>query len=329
MIQTTHPEPSTAQRLEAAFAEPIMGREAVAVAAACDGTSKEVFDVGAWHEKQTLKADAAHEVWKQAQAAVAAPVAAQPVPERDTMKPAEEQGLFHKYNVTRTDGSDKPGHKHADCECFVLDVEHDPHAKAALAAYAESIAATHPALAKDMVSRYNLPTQDVTAPGKNALGAAAEVCLSRSRSLSRDGNHIAANEAQKCAGAIRAAMGTQPAPAVQAPAVVEPLNAGYFYNAVIHAIMDVDSNHGGCKYRLDQIAGELEVLMRATPQPAAPVAPTVDNVQLWATNQETGEDMFMQIGPRDQMALQMLRMNDLGRDYWLKELLSTAKGPTK
>lgn len=36
----------------------------------------------------------------------------------------------------------------------------------------------------------------------------AEVCDSRSRSLSRDNSHMAANEAQKCAGSVRARVGS-------------------------------------------------------------------------------------------------------------------------
>jgi len=88
-----------------------------------------------------------------------------PLPDRDTSKPAEAQGLFKKFHVTRTDGSDKEGGKHAGCEYFVLDIDHDPHARAALTAYAHSVERTHKALAWDMISRYNLKTPDeVAAP---------------------------------------------------------------------------------------------------------------------------------------------------------------------
>ena len=76
------------------------------------------------------------------------------LPERDHTKPAEQQGLFRKFTVTRTDGSDGPGGKHYGCEYFVLDVAHDPHAKAALSAYADAVGATHPQLAADMRQRY-------------------------------------------------------------------------------------------------------------------------------------------------------------------------------
>lgn len=76
--------------------------------------------------------------------------------ERDQTKPAEEQGLFRKFVVRRVDGSDESGGKHHGCEYFVLDINHDPHAKAALIAYAESCAKTHPELSMDMVTRYEL-----------------------------------------------------------------------------------------------------------------------------------------------------------------------------
>lgn len=78
------------------------------------------------------------------------------LPERDASKPSEQQGLFRKYIVTRTDGSDKPGGKHENCEYFVLDVGHDKHAPAALLAYAKSCKATHPELAADLLDRYEL-----------------------------------------------------------------------------------------------------------------------------------------------------------------------------
>lgn len=81
----------------------------------------------------------------------------QPLPIRDTSTPAEQQGLFRKFEVRRTDGSSEPGGKHEGCECFVLDVDHDPLAPAALAAYASVCEATHPLLAADLRSRYGLP----------------------------------------------------------------------------------------------------------------------------------------------------------------------------
>jgi len=49
-----------------------------------------------------------------------------------------ERGLYRKYKVERNDGSSGPGGKHEKCEYFILDLEHDKHAKAALKAYADS-----------------------------------------------------------------------------------------------------------------------------------------------------------------------------------------------
>lgn len=98
------------------------------------------------------------------------PIASEPelpaLPERDHSKPAEQQGLFRKFDVRRTDGSDAtPLGKHYGCEYFVLDIRHDPHAKAALAAYADAVEATHEQLAAEMRERYALSSR---------LGSAAE-----------------------------------------------------------------------------------------------------------------------------------------------------------
>ena len=60
------------------------------------------------------------------------------------------EGLYRKYRVTRLDGSSRSGRKHELCEYFVLDLEHDPHARPALEAYAESCEDSHPHLAADL-----------------------------------------------------------------------------------------------------------------------------------------------------------------------------------
>lgn len=62
--------------------------------------------------------------------------------------------IFHKFNVTRTDGSSEPGGKHRDCDYFVLDTTHDKHAKYALAAYADACEETHPNLAANIRQTY-------------------------------------------------------------------------------------------------------------------------------------------------------------------------------
>ena len=88
-----------------------------------------------------------------------APVAAQGergLPFRDPTKRDTEQGLFHKFEVSRTDGSSEPGGKHHGCAYFVLDIQHDPCAKPALAAYADAVEPTHPLLAADMRRIYAL-----------------------------------------------------------------------------------------------------------------------------------------------------------------------------
>jgi hypothetical protein len=90
--------------------------------------------------------------------------------DRDTSKSAEEQGLFRKFEIRRTDGSDGPGGKHEDCEYFVIDATHDAYAKAALSAYADACEATHPDLARDMRERYTLAQPD---------GAVAWKCVKR------------------------------------------------------------------------------------------------------------------------------------------------------
>jgi hypothetical protein len=60
------------------------------------------------------------------------------------------RGIYHKYNVTRTDGSSEPGGKHENCAYFVLDCTHDPHALKALQAYLESCRIEYPFLARDL-----------------------------------------------------------------------------------------------------------------------------------------------------------------------------------
>lgn len=75
-------------------------------------------------------------------------------PDRDQSKPAEQQGIFHKFDVYRTDGSSAPGGKHHGCRYFVLDLNHDAHAPAAMRAYAKSCRDTHPQLADDIETEF-------------------------------------------------------------------------------------------------------------------------------------------------------------------------------
>lgn len=103
---------------------------------------------------------------------------------QDTTKPNAEQGLFRKFDVRRTDGSDFSGGKHDGCEYFVLDVTHDQHAKAALTAYADACEPTHPMLAVDLRARYALAkTADADHAALLARVEAAEADAGRYRWL--------------------------------------------------------------------------------------------------------------------------------------------------
>jgi len=82
------------------------------------------------------------------------------LPPRAIGVPDTGQGLFQKFEVRRTDGSSEPGGKHEGCEYFVLDTDHDTHAKVALAAYADACEATHPLLARDLRLRHHLPENE-------------------------------------------------------------------------------------------------------------------------------------------------------------------------
>lgn len=61
-----------------------------------------------------------------------------------------DRGLYRKYDVKRSDGSSGPGRKHEFCAYFVLDLECDEFALAALRAYARAARKTHPDLARDI-----------------------------------------------------------------------------------------------------------------------------------------------------------------------------------
>ncbi len=65
------------------------------------------------------------------------------------MSSKNDIGVYRKFRVERTDGGSAPGQKHDGCEYFVLDTTHDPHARAALLAYADSCESKYPTLARD------------------------------------------------------------------------------------------------------------------------------------------------------------------------------------
>ncbi len=72
--------------------------------------------------------------------------------------------LFRKFIVRRTDGTSDYGKKHDGCEYFVLDLTHDPYAKAAALAYVEACKADYPLLAADMIRDFKLPAVAVFSP---------------------------------------------------------------------------------------------------------------------------------------------------------------------
>lgn len=81
---------------------------------------------------------------------------------------SRQQGLYQKFNVTRTDGRDAPGEKHHGAEYFVLDVTDDPYALPALVAYANACRSEYPVLAADIdrkVAEKTLATSEfITVP---------------------------------------------------------------------------------------------------------------------------------------------------------------------
>ena len=68
-------------------------------------------------------------------------------PERTINLKDEERGLYNKYVVSRVGD---PTGKHSRCQYFVLDLNHDKHARLALHAYIDSCRQEYPELAKDL-----------------------------------------------------------------------------------------------------------------------------------------------------------------------------------
>lgn len=60
--------------------------------------------------------------------------------------PDTDKGLYNKYEVKRIDG--KPGRE--NCQYFVLDLCHDPHAKPALEAYINALPKEYHLLKDDL-----------------------------------------------------------------------------------------------------------------------------------------------------------------------------------
>lgn len=63
------------------------------------------------------------------------------------------RGLYHKFNIERTDGKSRPGEKHDGCDYFVLDLDHDEFAYVALQAYANACKKKYPLLYEDLITK--------------------------------------------------------------------------------------------------------------------------------------------------------------------------------
>ena len=98
------------------------------------------------------------------------------IPSRDLARTAEQQGLFQKFGVYRTDGSSAAGGKHHGCEYFVLDMTHDEYAQAAVQAYSEACTKTHPALSADLQRRYQATSVQITAFGCHPVRMRCKTC---------------------------------------------------------------------------------------------------------------------------------------------------------
>ena len=108
------------------------------------------------------------------------------LPERDTTKTAEQQGLFRKFDVRRVDGSDQLGGKHHGCRYYVLDVDHDPYAAAALGAYADACRESHPELARDLREKWGAADTINTLHAQLAEAQAALKTVMRNAELSKE-----------------------------------------------------------------------------------------------------------------------------------------------
>jgi len=60
------------------------------------------------------------------------------------------RGTYEKFYVERIDGQSAMGCKHEGCDYFVIDIDHDPFAAAALTAYADACQDEYPLLAADL-----------------------------------------------------------------------------------------------------------------------------------------------------------------------------------
>ena len=100
----------------------------------------------------------------------------------DKQKESGMSGLYSKYIVHRADGRDRMVEdKHYCCEYFVLDIKHDPHARAALIAYAGDCEqrVANLQLARDIrewVQETDMKNQKISQEARKGLGPFCTVC---------------------------------------------------------------------------------------------------------------------------------------------------------
>ncbi|KZL33174.1 MULTISPECIES: hypothetical protein [Rhodococcus] len=100
--------------------------------------------------------------------------ASSPVVPAPTETGTNSAGLTDKYIVRRVDGSDAEGGRNFGRRYFVLSYDSDPHARAALAAYAASCETDYPELAADLRARLN---EKKAAPTEASVIGGAAVAL--------------------------------------------------------------------------------------------------------------------------------------------------------
>ncbi|GGX01692.1 hypothetical protein [Undibacterium macrobrachii] len=130
-------------------------------------------------------------------------------PERDLTKPAEQQGVFNKFIVRRVDGSDANGGKHHGCRYFVLDLDHDVNAPAAMRAYAEKCKESHPALSQELFAQFGQSAQ----PEQEPINVTNSMAYAFHRALT-DGT-LSENELEEIKIGLRAALCNLSQPATQ------------------------------------------------------------------------------------------------------------------
>jgi hypothetical protein len=64
-----------------------------------------------------------------------------------------ERGVYEKFYIARYDGRDQQGGDREGAQYFVLDLDYDPFARAALFAYAKACKRKYPALARDLEAK--------------------------------------------------------------------------------------------------------------------------------------------------------------------------------